>query len=1371
MPIRIIDNAVYSGRVGIGTNNPTSPLHVVNTVGGWSAYINNDVGTGTQSGLLLDAGSSSSDFAMYVRNAAGSSDLFSIKGNGNVGIGTASPTNLLHIKGDDAKLLIQNETEGNYVAQLGHADSGGGGYLNLANDAGAAKVLLRSYGDSYFLGGNVGIGTTSPGEKLEVVGNIILTNSDSRLRGGTLAGRLVVSNSDTTSYITLNGSTRAGGANDIAFIANSTSVMLINSSGNVGIGTTSPNQKLHVDGNARVTGAYYDTSNSPGTTNQLLSSTATGTSWIDPSTIVAEAATLVVIACKNTSGATINKGTPVYQTGTVGATATIEIAPADALISANKLPAIGLLQTTLNANGIGKVVITGELTNFTTSPIDGVTPTTGDKVFVKSGGGLTLTKPTGEGNGIQNMGLVGKVSSGNAGSITVSSIMRTNDVPNLPTGRIWVGDGNTIVSDTVYVDEPNLRLGIGTDSPGAKLDVAGDVFINSNYTGSNAAANDLTIGKTTTGNHGLTIVTGPTYTGSIYFGDSGNNDAGIIKYQHSNNSMQFVTNRSEAMRIDTSGNVMIGNTNAGAKLDVRADTGYAFRTENASGNTFRIEALSGNIYTTGDLYIEDTNKIRLGASSDLQIYHDGSNSYINEVGTGVLSIQSDGTEVQINKGASEYIARFITDAGVKLYYDNSQKFETTSTGVTVTGAATAPTFLGDLNGTINTVTTAVTKANATNDTTVATTAFVQNLIGTIPAGLVFQGTWNAATNTPTLTSGAGTTGHFYIVSTSGSTNLDGVTDWVTGDWAVFIEQGGTDAWEKIDNSSVLDGAGTGNQITKWSGSGTSNTLTDSIITDNGTNVGIGTTSPGEKFAVKGDASYMEITHPTATSYSGIKFSEGGIPQGSIQNIGSTFATIARRGNFEIFHNAGGDLTLQHSGGNVGIGTTSPDNILHIRKGDTGYASQVGADTMLILETTNVSNSLQFSSTTSGNQYLMFGDDDPNAGWIAYAHSDNSLNFRTNGSEAMRIDSAGNVGIGTTSPAAKLDIGGTVSSLWMRHQNNEEVTTRFDNYGTTGTDAGSVFRMFNQTGATVVNIDSRSGSTRHTYFTGGGNVGIGTTSPAYKLDVNGEIRATTNIRASSNLLVGGYTDITGFINHRSNLRVLNKAVSDWLHWAVRDTSASEAVIDLQNIGSILTSGNVGIGTTSPSSSLQVAGGIQMADDTATASADKVGTMRYRTGTEYVEVDGVDLATGWDFTSGWNAFGGGTSVTNSTTFVSGSGQGIYAGLGLTTTKTYKVVIAGTQPSGGYISIKAGTTGTSFGNISEQSFDKVLYATLTTVSGSTNSFYIRLADHASNTSIVITKLEIQEVTAEDASYADMCMQTGASTYEWVNIVRNTY
>ena len=131
-------------------------------------------------------------------------------------------------------------------------------------------------------------------------------------------------------------------------------------------------------------------------------------------------------------------------------------------------------------------------------------------------------------------------------------------------------------------------------------------------------------------------------------------------------------------------------------------------------------------------------------------------------------------------------------------------------------------------------------------------------------------------------------------------------------------------------------------------------------------------------------------------------------------------------------------------------------------------------------------------------------------------------------------------------------------------------------------------------------------------------------------------------------------------------------------------------------------------------------------------------------------GVDLADGWTFTSGWNPFGGGTSVTNSTTFISESGQGIYTGLGLVAGKKYKILISGTQPSGGYLSIKAGTTGTSFGNITEQSFDKIIYVTPSTVTGVGNSFYIRLASHAVNTSINITKLQIQEDLSGDFTFS---------------------
>ena len=70
--------------------------------------------------------------------------------------------------------------------------------------------------------------------------------------------------------------------------------------------------------------------------------------------------------------------------------------------------------------------------------------------------------------------------------------------------------------------------------------------------------------------------------------------------------------------------------------------------------------------------------------------------------------------------------------------------------------------------------------------------------GVATGTLTYQGTWNANTNTPTLTSGVGTLNNYYVVSTAGSTNLDGITDWQIGDWAIF---NGT-VWQKIDNSEV-----------------------------------------------------------------------------------------------------------------------------------------------------------------------------------------------------------------------------------------------------------------------------------------------------------------------------------------------------------------------------------------------------------------------------------------------------------------------------------------------------------------------------------------------------------------------------------------
>jgi hypothetical protein len=126
----------------------------------------------------------------------------------------------------------------------------------------------------------------------------------------------------------------------------------------------------------------------------------------------------------------------------VGATHTVEVGLADAS-DPNKMPAVGIsAQTVTNGNALG-IIVSGIYTNITTDPIDGITPSTGKTLYVKAGGGLTTTKPTGT-NLIQNVGKVGKVSGGNSGSIVVSNIQRTNDIPNIADGKIWIGSASGV---------------------------------------------------------------------------------------------------------------------------------------------------------------------------------------------------------------------------------------------------------------------------------------------------------------------------------------------------------------------------------------------------------------------------------------------------------------------------------------------------------------------------------------------------------------------------------------------------------------------------------------------------------------------------------------------------------------------------------------------------------------------------------------------------------------------------------------------------------------------------------------------------------------------------------------------------------------
>jgi hypothetical protein len=81
------------------------------------------------------------------------------------------------------------------------------------------------------------------------------------------------------------------------------------------------------------------------------------------------------------------------------------------------------------------------------------------------------------------------------------------------------------------------------------------------------------------------------------------------------------------------------------------------------------------------------------------------------------------------------------------------------------------------------------------------TAFgkTQSQINALVGGVQYQGVWNASTNTPTLTSSVGVQGHYYVVNVAGNTNLNGITDWQIGDWAIFSES----VWQKVDNTESV----------------------------------------------------------------------------------------------------------------------------------------------------------------------------------------------------------------------------------------------------------------------------------------------------------------------------------------------------------------------------------------------------------------------------------------------------------------------------------------------------------------------------------------------------------------------------------------
>ena len=195
-------------------------------------------------------------------------------------------------------------------------------------------------------------------------------------------------------------------------------------------------------------------------------------------------------------------------------------------------------------------------------------------------------------------------------------------------------------------------------------------------------------------------------------------------------ALTFTTAGTEKAVIDSTGNLGIGTTNPASKLDVRGNVAFGddviFETANTNNIVFDKSA--------NDLTFGDNTTAKFGSGGDLNIYHNGTNSYIDN-NTGPLYIRNnvdddDGSNIIIEAKSGKASAVFQDDEGVRLYYDDAQKFETTANGINVTGHVETDTL--NVSG----VSTFVGNASFTSNVSIAGTLTYEDVTNVDAVGLI-----------------------------------------------------------------------------------------------------------------------------------------------------------------------------------------------------------------------------------------------------------------------------------------------------------------------------------------------------------------------------------------------------------------------------------------------------------------------------------------------------------------------------------------------------------------------------------------------------------------------------------------------------------
>ena len=265
--------------------------------------------------------------------------------------------------------------------------------------------------------------------------------------------------------------------------------------------------------------------------------------------------------------------------------------------------------------------------------------------------------------------------------------------------------------NVLNIKRSTRAVGIGTVNPSTELDVNGTI-----------TCDDITVTSTAP---------------QIDLVDSNANSDFRLKCDGGNFHIEDITNAGNRLSIDSSGDVIIHNDldfpdnskiklGAGDDLTITHDGSHSRISDTGTGsikietdsavhinkgtsenmakfivdgqvelyfdNSKKLSTASDGITVTGrivadELDMSDNDKIKLGSGDDLQIYHDGSNSYVADSGTGGLLLSTDGLNIKLVAG-SDHMAKFIKDGAVELYHDNTKRIETTSSGASITGNIT-----------------------------------------------------------------------------------------------------------------------------------------------------------------------------------------------------------------------------------------------------------------------------------------------------------------------------------------------------------------------------------------------------------------------------------------------------------------------------------------------------------------------------------------------------------------------------------------------------------------------------------------------------------------------------------------------------------